>query len=164
MTLILRRSTYWILNQSAIPTFLKRLQKVSGPRPSEVNPVPNTKSGHAATNALTLLTVVAKHSPALLKLHVGELSKLIASGETDGKKGAVAVEVALMALANVVRWDEKLAAGLDKKTNERIVKLALGLDWRQAKFAARYLAFSKNKADLSSKVVEVRLSYSRAIA
>ena len=63
-----------------------------------------------------------------------------------------------MALANVVRWDSKLAAGIDKQTNERIVKVALGLDWRQAKFAARYLAFAKNSAELCTQVIEVSLT------
>jgi len=42
-----------------------------------------------------------------------------------------------------------------RKTNERIMKFALGSDWRRAKFAARYLAFSKNKDELCNAVVEV---------
>ena len=65
------------------------------------------------------------------------------------------MEIALMALANVIRWDSKLATGMDKKTNDRIVKIALGPDWRQAKYAARCLAFSKQSAELCGKVIEV---------
>ena len=61
----------------------------------------------------------------------------------------------MMALANVVRWDSKLAAGIDKKTNDRVVKLALGTSWRQAKFAARYLPFAKNGAVVCAEVIEV---------
>lgn len=61
-----------------------------------------------------------------------------------------------MALANVVRWDPKLATGMDRKTNDRIVKIALGVDWRQAKYAARCLAFSTQSVELCANVVEVR--------
>jgi len=156
MSTFLRRATYWIFNQSAVPTLLQRIRKVNGPRQSEGKPTPNTKSHLAAASAMTILTAVAKQSPALFRPHVAELCKVIASGfeETSGK-GTVSVEIALMALANVVRWDTKLAAGLDKHSNERIVKLALGKDWRQAKFAARYLAFAKNSAELCTEVIDV---------
>jgi sister-chromatid-cohesion protein PDS5 len=160
MSTFLRRATYWIVNQSSIPSLLQRVQKANGPRPSEIEPGPNTRSRHAATNATTILTAVAKHSPALFQPHLAELCKVIASSSeaTSSRKqapGPLGVEIALMALANVVRWDSKLAAGLDKKTNERIVKLALGSDWRQAKFSARYLAFAKNSAELCTEVIEV---------
>jgi len=164
MSTFLRRATYWIFNQSAVPTLLQRIRKVNAPRQSDVKPTPNTKSHLAAASAVTILTAVAKHSPALFRPHVAELCKVIASGfeETSGKKpasGVVSVEIALMALANVVRWDTKLAAGLDKHSNERIVKLALGKDWRQAKFAARYLAFAKNSAELCTEVIDVSLTH-----
>ena len=159
MSTFLRRATYWIFNQSVVPTLLQRVRKVNGPRQSEIKS--NTKSRLAATNAATILTAVAKHSPALFRPHLAELCRVIASDfeETSSKKsGVLIVEIALMALANVVRWDSNLAAGIDKQTNERIVKLALGLDWRQAKFAARYLAFAKNSAELCTEVIEVSLT------
>lgn len=159
MATFLRRGTYWVVNQSAIPTLLKRVQKSTGPRPSEVQ-AHNTKGHQVAANAMTILIAVAKHSPALFRPHIAELSRIIAGGveESPSKKaaiGALGVEIALMALANVVRWDSKLAAGIDKKTNDRVVKLALGTSWRQAKFAARYLPFAKNGAVVCAEVIEV---------
>jgi len=45
-----------------------------------------------------------------------------------------------------------------RKATDRIVKLALGSNWRQAKFAARYLAFSKNRAELCADIVEVSVT------
>ncbi|KAF8970162.1 armadillo-type protein [Flammula alnicola] len=141
MTTLLRRASYCIVNQSAIPTLLKRVQK--GQSSS------SERAQQNATHAGILLSVVSKHSPALFKSHLGELCKATA----DEKKGLL-VELALMALANVARWDEKLGSAVDKKTNERIIKLALGSEWRQAKFATRYLAFSKNKTTLCAELVE----------
>ncbi len=159
MATFLRRGTYWVVNQSAVPTLLKRVQKATGPRPSEV-PAQNTKGHQVAANAVTILTAVAKHSPALFRPHIAELSRVIAGGveESPSKKtamGTLTVEIALMALANVVRWDSKLAAGIDKKSNDRVVKLALGMSWRHAKFAARYLPFAKNGAEICAEVIEV---------
>jgi len=159
MTTFLRRATYWVVNQSSIPTLLNRVQKVNGPRSSELNRTPTTKSHHAATNAVTILTAVAKHSPALFRPHTAELSRIIAGGvegSPSKRTGILSVEIALMSLANVIRWDSSLAVGLDKKTNERISKLVLGSEWRPAKFAARYLGFCKDSAQFCTEVVEVR--------
>jgi sister-chromatid-cohesion protein PDS5 len=173
MTTLLRRASYSIVNQSSIPLLFKRV--VHGEDST------NARALQRAEAAQSLLRITAKHSPALFKAHVGELCKLIA----DENKG-VSVELAVMALANVVKWDEKIGGIVDKsvsyfvfrpfltlsffaiildaehgllliyrKTNERIFRLALDSDWRQAKFAARYLAFCKNKNDLCTELVEV---------
>ncbi|KAF9559464.1 hypothetical protein CPC08DRAFT_763333 [Agrocybe pediades] len=141
MTIFLRRAGYSIINQSSIPTLLKRIEKGQDSSSS--------KAKHAAAQAEKILALVSKYAPALYKSRIGELSKAIA----DESKGAL-VEAALMALANVIKWDEKLSTTLDKKANERIMKFALGSDWRRAKFAARYLAFSKNKDLLCAEVIE----------
>ncbi|PPQ74839.1 hypothetical protein CVT26_005219 [Gymnopilus dilepis] len=200
---ILRRSSYGIVNQSSIPTLLRRILQVQ-PGMTEAQPGKLTSARDKAHQAALLLSVVAKHSPGLLKPHVGELCRLLANAEarekgeggdvdvgdvemeesqtqtqmmtqgqsqsqrrkSKGKERELAeeekeaakvpsiVEVALMCLASVVRWDEKLASSIDKKTNERVVRLALGSKWRQAKFAARYLAFCKSKATLCAEVIE----------
>ncbi|PPQ70235.1 hypothetical protein CVT25_011295 [Psilocybe cyanescens] len=142
MTTIVRRSSYSLTNQSSIPTLLKRVEKGN-------QEGAGSKARSAAINARGVLLVISKHCPALYKSHIAELGK----ATSDESKTAL-VESALMALANVVKWDEKLGASLDKKTNERIVKLALGSNWRHAKFAARYLAFSKNKNANCSQVIE----------
>ena len=136
---------------------------MSGPRPSESKLGRKSKSYVVATNAATILTAVAKNSPALFRPHLAELCRVITSDfeeatTKNSAPGVLGVEIALMALANIVRWDSKLGVGLDKKTNERIVKLALGQHWRRAKFAARYLAFAKNSVELCTKVIEVCLT------
>lgn len=102
MITILRRSSYSLINQSSIPTLLKRLEKGSQEGASG-------KARYAANNAQSILLVISKHCPALYKSHIAELSKAIA----DESKTAL-VEAALMALANVVKWDEKLGASVDK--------------------------------------------------
>lgn len=169
MTTLLRRASYIIVNQSSIPVLFKRV--VHGESST------NARVLQRAEAAQSLLRIMAKHAPALFKAHVGELCKLTA----DENKG-VAVELAVMALANVVKWDEKIGGSVDKyvlspfssslsftmiidadldrlhiyrKTNERIFRLALDSDWRQAKFAARYISFCKNKDDLCAELVEV---------
>ncbi|KAG6858949.1 hypothetical protein C0993_004799, partial [Termitomyces sp. T159_Od127] len=86
---LLRRSSYRILNQSSIPTLIKRLPK---------------GQPHTNNHPLILLKFVSKHSPALYKSHIGELTKAIAD-----EKNAKAVEACLHALAGVLRWDPKLA-------------------------------------------------------
>ncbi|CAA7268353.1 unnamed protein product [Cyclocybe aegerita] len=147
MMIILRRASYWIVNQSCMPTLLKRVRGGESGRPSL-----GGSATRKAQSALTLLHAMAKHSPALFKNHVAELCKAIAACEAEGSW--TSVEVALMALAGVVRWNPELASSVDKKTNERVVKVALGENWRAAKFATRYLAFSKNKKELCAEVVE----------
>ncbi|KAJ6484326.1 armadillo-type protein [Mycena vitilis] len=135
MNIILRQASLRVLNQSSIPTLLRRLQKSSHQTTSE--------------NAMRLLTWVSKHSPALYKSHIAELVK----GVADEKHPRL-VEVSLQALAAVSRWDEKVVP-TDKRTLERIKRLALEGTFRQAKFAARFLAFTKNKATVCIEVVEV---------
>ena len=51
---------------------------------------------------------MSKHSPALYQSHIGELTKALAD-----EKRSTLVEVGLQALANVIRWDSKLAT-IDK--------------------------------------------------
>ena len=100
MTILLHRACYRIINQSSIPILLKYVQKGQGSTHA------NTQA--FAQNALTLLTAVSKHSPALYQSHIGELTKALAD-----EKRSTLVEVGLQALANVIRWDSKLAT-IDK--------------------------------------------------
>ncbi|KAF8999085.1 armadillo-type protein [Cyathus striatus] len=137
MNILLRRASYRIVNQSSVPTLIKRMQKGST----------TSVAGEIATYAQRLLAFTSKHSPAVFKPHIGELTKAIAD-----EKHVKLVEVCLQALAGVVRWDEKLAPS-DKRTNERIARLALQSDVRQAKFAARFLGFSKNKEAACTEIV-----------
>ncbi|KAG6836734.1 hypothetical protein H0H93_004140 [Arthromyces matolae] len=119
----LRRSSFRILNQSSIPTLVKRLTKSQN--------VPNN-------HPLTLLKYISKHSPALYKSHIGELTKAIAD-----EKNTSTVEPCLHALAGVLQWDPKLAP-TDKRTQDRFTRFALQSNPRNAKFAARIIATSTN--------------------
>ncbi|KAG0700591.1 armadillo-type protein [Suillus ampliporus] len=130
MTVFLRRSTLRIVNQSSIPTLVKRVQK--------------TDSKHAQT----LLTYISKHCPALYKPHISELTKAIAD-----EKNPRLVEVGMQALAAVSRSDEALAIN-DKRTLERVMRYVLGSNARIAKFAARILVASKEHDDLCAEAVE----------
>ncbi|KAJ7057785.1 armadillo-type protein [Mycena amicta] len=133
MNFVVRKASLTTLNQSSIPTLIKRLQK----------------SNHATEeNAFKLLTFVAKHLPTLFKSHVGELIKGIAD-----EKHPRLVEIALQALASLVRRDDDKAVAVDKRAFERIQRLATGGTFRQAKFAARFLAFAK-RPSLCIEVVE----------
>lgn len=96
MSIFLRRASLRILNQSSIPTLVKRVQKGDGNATSQAHLV--------ADNAQTLLTFTSKHYPAVYKSHVGELTKAIAD-----EKNPRLVEVSLQALSAVVGWDNKLA-------------------------------------------------------
>lgn len=100
MTIFLRRSSLHLINQSSVPTLVKRLQKGDP-----------TGDGHgtsqaqlSANNAQAVLTAMSKHCPALYKPHITELTKAIAD-----EKNPRLVEVSLQALAAVAEWDEKLA-------------------------------------------------------
>lgn len=43
---------------------------------------------------------------------------------------------------------------LFRRINQRILKLALDSDWRQAKFATRYLTLSMNKDEVCAQLVQ----------
>ena len=94
MTAFLRRASLRIVNQSSIPTLIRRVQKTSE----------GSAQGDSARNAEYWLVFVSKHLPALYKSHVGELTKAIAD-----ERNPKLVELSLQALAAVVQWDPKLA-------------------------------------------------------
>ncbi|KAI0075977.1 ARM repeat-containing protein [Panus rudis PR-1116 ss-1] len=144
----LRRCSLRIVNQSSIPTLIKRLQKgSSGGAGESQNGAAVTN--HAAHNAQTWLTFISKHYPALYKLHVGELAKGVAD-----EKNSRLVEIALQAMAAVSSWDPKLAPA-DKKTIERLARYAQESDYRHAKFAVRVLTYTKNSQELCTEIVDI---------
>ncbi|KAG1732950.1 armadillo-type protein [Suillus lakei] len=130
MTVFLRRAALRIVNQSSIPTLIKRVQRAD------------------SKHAQTLLTYISKHCPALYKPHISELTKAIAD-----EKNARLVEVGMQALAAVSRSDEALAVN-DKRTLERVMRYVLGSNARVAKFAARILVASKEHDDLCTEAVD----------
>ena len=94
MTVFLRKCSLRTVNQSSIPTLIRRVQKASE----------NSNYSDTARSAECLLTFISKHFPALYKLHVGELTKAIAD-----ERNTKLVEIALQALSATVEWDPKLA-------------------------------------------------------
>jgi len=95
MTILLRRASLRIVNQSSIPTLIKHVQRGDGGKKS--------RGQSSAHHAQTILTYTSKHCPALYKPHVGELVKAIAD-----EKNPILVEASLHALAAVVKWDDQL--------------------------------------------------------
>ncbi|KAI0689173.1 armadillo-type protein [Cytidiella melzeri] len=138
MTTFTRRATLHVVNQSSIPTLLKRMQKGSE----------GGVHAQVAQHAQLWLVYISKHNPAMYKLHVAELTKAIAD-----EKSTDLVEVSLQALAGVAEWDEKLAPH-DKRTLERLQRFTRESSYRHAKFAARLLACTKNHEEICARVVE----------
>ncbi|RXW15368.1 hypothetical protein EST38_g10488 [Candolleomyces aberdarensis] len=151
LNVFLRRASFRIINQSSIPSLLKRVSRGYG---STADHLIDT-----ANRAQTVLSFVSKHCPALYKPHVAELVKVVTAGDGKDERNVneQVVEIGLQALAGVVKSDGGVAP-TDKRTNERIEKFAVHSNWRLAKFATRYLAFGKNKkeacARLSKKIAE----------
>ncbi|THH15253.1 hypothetical protein EW146_g5196 [Bondarzewia mesenterica] len=143
MTILLRRASLRFINQSSLPTLIKRLQ-----RGDPVGDGHGTSQAQlSANNAEAVLICVSKHCPALYKPHVTELTKAIA----DDKNPRL-VEVCLQALAAVGKWDEKLAP-TDKRTTERVMRYVLQSDSRHAKFSARLLAKLRNSEEVCADIV-----------
>lgn len=99
MMSIIRHTGLWIVNQSSIPTLVKRLQKVEGGVGKA-----DSRTQMAAKNAQVLLKGISKHCPSLYRLHTSELAKAIAD-----EKNKSLVEISLQALAAISRQDSSLA-------------------------------------------------------
>ncbi|KAG6864378.1 hypothetical protein C0991_010047 [Blastosporella zonata] len=162
LSTLLRRSSFRILNQSSIPTLIKRLQKSSSSSSTAAasssfdSSINYNTDGTHANHPRTLLTFVSKHSPALYKSHIGELTKAIADEKNVGL-----VETCLRALAGVTGSEASgsgKGAGVgDQRTMDRIMRFALSKNRRMAKFAARIIAVSgddEGRDGLIESVVE----------
>ncbi|KAG7446844.1 cohesin-associated protein Pds5 [Guyanagaster necrorhizus] len=138
MSILLRRTTYHVVNQSSIPTLLKRLENDRGREA-------NVTAGHIHT----LMRYISKHMPAIYKSHVSALVKAI----SDEDAPPLLVSSALQALSSVIQWDEDLALK-DSHTIDRITRYVTGPSWKQAKFAARILASCSRQSETCTEVVE----------
>ena len=98
MTLFLRHASLRIVNQSSVPTLIKRVQ-----RGDSDDGIGSSQADTLARNAQTWMNYISKHGAAIYKAHVGELSKAIAD-----ERNAKFVEVCLQALAAVANLDKKL--------------------------------------------------------
>ncbi|EJD05552.1 uncharacterized protein FOMMEDRAFT_132048 [Fomitiporia mediterranea MF3/22] len=138
------QSSLWIVNQSSVPTLVKKLGKGD----SHGKGKGTTSSRVTANNARTLLTTISKFRPVVYRALVSELGKAIADD-----KNQTLVEVCLQALAAVSRYDPDITPN-DRRTIDRLVGYVRGPSPKLAKFAARVLAFSRNKDELCSEIVK----------
>lgn len=129
-------ASFDIINKSMIPHMLKILQKP-----------PSGAQGLAIADAAArILTVISKECPPMFKDFVPQL--VIAMTDKNERPS----EVALRALAAICKIDPK-ASPEDRRTLEKAMKLAFEGTPKQAKFATRFLAYSKHK-DLCSELIE----------
>ncbi|KAG9103997.1 hypothetical protein FRC06_006261 [Ceratobasidium sp. 370] len=153
MSWFLRRASLHIVNQSSVPTLVKRLKLADAPN-SESQAVAGDMEGvqqtHAeiiADRAQSLLECISKYHPAIYKPHVGELVKALAD-----EKHPKLMQYCAQALAAVVRLDGTLAP-TEKRTTDRLVRIALSDARKPAKFALRALAHCKDGKLHCGKVV-----------
>ncbi|KAL7414966.1 armadillo-type protein [Mrakia frigida] len=146
MSTVLRRCSYPLINKTSIPTLLKRLQKTSSSVSSSSS---SEAASDASNNARLILVTISKKCPAMFKSHVSELGKVI----LDEKSGTKVAEVPLQALAHLERLDSSSQTG-EKKVLDRAMHFALEGTARQAKFAARLVAYSKKADELTPDLSE----------
>ncbi|KAF8675027.1 Cohesin-associated protein pds5 [Rhizoctonia solani] len=140
MSWVLRRASLHIVNQSSIPTLVKKLK---------LSDQPNTES----QSLVGMGGDEGKYYPLisrslLTELNPSELIKALAD-----EKHPRLVQCCTQALAAVVRTDNSLAP-TEKRTTDRLVKIAQCDSPKQAKFALRALSYCKDGADLCAKVVK----------
>jgi sister-chromatid-cohesion protein PDS5 len=162
MTVLLRRASLRLVNQSSIPTLIKHLRNGDpGEQSQSQNP-----AIMSAKNASTILTCISKYCPTMFRPHIPELMKSIA----DEKHNQL-VEVALHALSALLQRDPSLTPA-DKWVHallyisrllltspsrfvDRVRRFCLGSDRKRAKYSARLLCHTKDKEELRAEVVEV---------
>ena len=102
MTVLLRRASLCVVNQSSVPPLLKHLQR-GDPMGDGYG---TSQAQLLANNAQTILTSISKHCAIVYKAHVGALTKAIA----DEKNGRL-VGVSLHALSALAKCDDELVPG-----------------------------------------------------
>ncbi|KLO11387.1 ARM repeat-containing protein [Schizopora paradoxa] len=145
MLAFVRQASLWIVNQSSVPTLIKRLRRADASAASQNS---NRRADAAADNAQKLLTVMSKHLPTIFKSHVSELIKCIAEDAN-----ARLVEACLQALAAVSRAINGVAP-TDKRTLERLMRFSRSPDPRHSKFAVRVIANTSQSEDLCGQLEE----------
>ncbi|CAE6540975.1 unnamed protein product [Rhizoctonia solani] len=155
MSWFLRRASLHIVNQSSIPTLVKKLKLADQPNTESQALVgtggdESSQQTHAeiiADRAQSVLECMSKFNPAVYAPHVAELVKALA-----GEKHPRLVQYCTQALAAIVSLDSSLAP-TEKRTTDRLVKIALSDVPKQAKFALRVLSHCKDGAHLCAKVI-----------
>ena len=99
MTILLRRASLRLINQSSIPTLIKHVRNGDFSEQSQSQ----SSADISAKNASIILNCIAKYSPAMFRSHVPELVKSVADEKHDRL-----VEVSLHALSALLQWDPSL--------------------------------------------------------
>ncbi|KAG8727483.1 hypothetical protein FRC12_022466, partial [Ceratobasidium sp. 428] len=153
MSWFLRRASLHIVNQSSVPTLVKKLRLADTPNSEsqavagDIEGVQQTHAEIIADRAQSLLECISKFHPAVYKPHVGELIKALAD-----EKHPKLMQYCAQALASVVRLDGTLAP-TEKRTIDRLIRIALSDARKPAKFALRALAHCKDGKLHCGKVV-----------
>nr|XP_019008459.1 uncharacterized protein I206_07018 [Kwoniella pini CBS 10737]OCF47240.1 hypothetical protein I206_07018 [Kwoniella pini CBS 10737] len=135
ITSLVNISTWNIVNQSSIPPLLKRISK--------------PESEASSTPALRVLGILAKEGAPLFKHHAAQLVVAMMDRKNDHL-----VELALQAMGAVCKIYPEVAPA-EHRPIERAINIALEGTPRQAKFAARFLARSKEPDACESLVTEI---------
>ncbi|KAF9652585.1 ARM repeat-containing protein [Thelephora ganbajun] len=144
MTVLMRRASLRLINQSSVPTLIKHVRNGDFGEQSQSQ----SSTDMSAKNASIILTCISKYCPAMFRSHVPELVKSVA----DEKHNQLA-EVSLHALSALLQWDPSLTP-TDKRFVDRIRRFCLGSDRKRTKYSARLLCYMKDKEDLREEVVE----------
>jgi sister-chromatid-cohesion protein PDS5 len=99
MTVLLRRASLRLINQSSVPALIKHVRNGDFDEQSQSQ----SSADVTAKNASLILTCISKHCPAMFRSHVPELVKSVA----DEKHNQL-VEVSLRALSALLQWDPSL--------------------------------------------------------
>ena len=99
MTVLLRRASLRLINQSSVPTLIKHVRNGDFSEQSQSQ----SSADVTAKNASLILTCISKYCPAMFRSHVPELVKSVA----DEKHNQL-VEVSLHALSALLQWDPSL--------------------------------------------------------
>lgn len=99
MTVLLRRASLRLINQSSIPTLIKHVRTGDFSEQSQSQ----SSAEMSAKNASIILTCISKYCPSMFMSHVSELVK----SSADEKHNQL-VEVSLHALSALLKRDPSL--------------------------------------------------------
>ncbi len=134
LTAMLHQSSMWIVNRTSIPHLLQRLT--------------GSNQSRGPTTAQNILSFVAKHCPGLYSTHVAALQIAVVSKHVSHS------EVALQALASLAKFQPETAIK-ESRMLDKVASLCDDGSIKQAKFAARILAYSDVQEGRCAAVIAV---------
>lgn len=134
LTAMLYQGSMWIVNRTSIPHLLQRLT--------------GSNQGQGPTTAQNILSFIAKHCPGLYSTHVAALQIAVVSKHVSHS------EVAMQALASLAKFQPETAIK-ESRMLDKIASFCVKGSVKQAKFAARILAYSAVQDDRCTEVIAV---------